>query len=62
MTALRDEEIPARVQALGRNAALLYKPFALAELEATASRLLARRSAEPESKHEPDAGARGVAS
>jgi DNA-binding response OmpR family regulator len=52
MTALRDESIPARVQALGKNAALLYKPFALAELEALALRLLAQRGAQPQ----PDAG------
>jgi CheY-like chemotaxis protein len=33
MTALRDAEIPERVQALGRNALLLRKPFGLVELE-----------------------------
>jgi len=56
MTALRDEGIPARVQALGKNAALLYKPFALTELEALALRLLAQRSAQPQ----PDGGAHRV--
>jgi DNA-binding response OmpR family regulator len=56
MTALRDESIPARVQALGKNAALLYKPFALAELEALALSLLAQRGAQPQ----PDAGAHRV--
>jgi CheY-like chemotaxis protein len=53
MTALRDDSIPARVQALGKNAALLYKPFALAELEALALRLLAQRGTQPQ----PDVGA-----
>jgi CheY-like chemotaxis protein len=43
MTALRDPQIPARVAALGHNAALLHKPFALADLEALASGLLAPR-------------------
>lgn len=62
MTALRDEGIPARVQALGKNAALLYKPFALAELEAAASRLLAQRGGEREPKTEPDVGAQKVTS
>jgi CheY-like chemotaxis protein len=61
MTALRDEGIAARVQALGKNAALLQKPFALAELEAAASKLLAQRGA-PESNSEPDVGARRVTS
>lgn len=62
MTALRDEGIPARVQALGKNAALLYKPFALADLEATALSLLAQRGGEPEAKSEHDAGAQKVSS
>jgi DNA-binding response OmpR family regulator len=53
MTALRDESIPARVQALGKNAALLYKPFALTELEALALSLLAQRGTQPQ----PDVGA-----
>jgi len=52
MTALRDASIPARVQALGKNAALLYKPFALAELEAVALKLVAQRAAQPQ----PDVG------
>ena len=56
MTALRDESIPARVQALGKNAALLYKPFALTELEALALSLLAQRGTQPQ----PDAGAHRV--
>ena len=36
MTALTDEQIPARVQALGANAVLLRKPFGLDELAAAA--------------------------
>jgi CheY-like chemotaxis protein len=40
MTALKDERIAAQVQALGRHAILLRKPFELSELEATATRLL----------------------
>jgi len=47
MTALRDPSIPARVAALGRNAALLPKPFNLADLEFLASRLLAQRGQQP---------------
>jgi two-component system response regulator QseB len=47
MTALRDPSIPARVAALGRNAALLPKPFNLADLESLASRLLAQRGQQP---------------
>ena len=43
MTALRDAWIPARVAALGTNSALLRKPFALADLESLAARLLAPR-------------------
>jgi DNA-binding response OmpR family regulator len=46
MTALRDDSIPARVKALGRNAALLHKPFALAEFESLVSKLLAERDRE----------------
>jgi len=42
MTALTDEQIPARVQALGANAVLLRKPFGLDELAAAAQRLIAR--------------------
>ena len=41
MTALRDPSIPARVNALGHNAALLIKPFELADLESVASTMLA---------------------
>ena len=45
MTALTDPRIPAQVQALGKHAVLLRKPFGLTELEAAASRLLsAKRS------------------
>ena len=47
MTALRDPGIPARVSALGHNAALLHKPFGLADLESLASRLLAHRGRQP---------------
>jgi len=43
MTAREDERIPAQVQALGPDAAFLRKPFGLAELSDTASRLLERR-------------------
>ena len=46
MTGLRDDTIPARVEALGRNAALLHKPFALAEFESLVSKLLAQRDRE----------------
>lgn len=42
MTALKDEQIPAQVHALGRNAALLRKPFDLDELEAMVSAFLVR--------------------
>lgn len=41
MTALTDEQIPARVQALGANAVLLRKPFGLDELASAAQRLIA---------------------
>jgi CheY-like chemotaxis protein len=41
MTALTDEQIPTRVQALGANAILLRKPFGLDELGAAAQRLVA---------------------
>ena len=47
MTALRDDWVPARVAALGQNAALLPKPFSLADLESLASRLLAQRDRLP---------------
>lgn len=42
MTALRDERIPAQVEALGRHVILLRKPFELAELEDAAAELLSR--------------------
>jgi CheY-like chemotaxis protein len=47
MTALDDDWVPARVAALGPNAALLPKPFNLADLESLASRLLAERDRQP---------------
>ena len=42
MTARQEEQIPAQVRALGRNAVLLRKPFGLDELEKIALKLLAR--------------------
>jgi len=45
MTALRDEGLPARVKALGKNATLLYKPFKLSELESAVSTLLSGKVA-----------------
>ena len=48
MTALTDEQIPARVQALGTNTALLRKPFSLDELAAAAQRLIASGPREAE--------------
>ena len=39
MTALSDEHIPGRVQALGANAILLQKPFDLDELSSAARKL-----------------------
>src|SRR5262249_39445690 len=44
ITALPDEKIPTQVEALGRNAVLLRKPFGITEFESAASRLLAQRS------------------
>jgi DNA-binding response OmpR family regulator len=41
MTALHDDRLAAQVQALGRGAILLRKPFELGELETVATRLLA---------------------
>ena len=41
ITALTDEQIPNRVQALGANAILLRKPFDLDELAAAARRMTA---------------------
>ena len=40
MTALRDRSLEREVRALGRNALLLRKPFALTELESAALRVL----------------------
>jgi CheY-like chemotaxis protein len=40
MTALKDEQIPAQVRALGPNAILLRKPFELDELEAAVATLV----------------------
>lgn len=40
MTALRGQQIPAQVRALGANAMLLRKPFALDELDAVVTSLL----------------------
>lgn len=40
MTALRGQQIPAQVRALGANALLLRKPFALDELDAAVTSLL----------------------
>jgi CheY-like chemotaxis protein len=62
MTALREEGIAARVKALGKNAALLHKPFALTELESLVTRLLAQRDDERASSGGSDVGARRVAS
>jgi two-component system cell cycle response regulator CpdR len=47
ITGLREEGIPARVKALGGNAALLEKPFTLNDLESVASTLLAQRTHQP---------------
>jgi DNA-binding response OmpR family regulator len=47
MTARQDEQIPAQVRALGRNAVLLRKPFGLDELEKIASKLIARLKPAP---------------
>jgi CheY-like chemotaxis protein len=46
MTALRDQRIPAMVQALGANAVLLRKPFSLSELESAAAKLLTPQNSE----------------
>jgi CheY-like chemotaxis protein len=40
MTALKDEQIPAQVRALGPHAILLRKPFELDELEAAVATLV----------------------
>jgi DNA-binding response OmpR family regulator len=47
MTASDDELIPARVQALGRDAVLLQKPFDFDTLTAAVRRLVAPASAGP---------------
>jgi CheY-like chemotaxis protein len=41
MTGVRDDRIPAQVEALGRQAAYLRKPFDMSQLESVAERLLA---------------------
>src|SRR5215510_9097635 len=61
MTALRDEGIAVRVKALGKNAALLHKPFALAELESLVTRSLARHDDERTASGGSDVGAHRVA-
>ncbi len=43
MTPHGDERVSAQVQALGRNAVLLRKPFELSELESVTTRLLSPR-------------------
>jgi DNA-binding NtrC family response regulator len=53
MTGLRDHWVPARVAALGPNAALLHKPFALADLESLVSRLLAQRERQHAEQRSP---------
>jgi CheY-like chemotaxis protein len=40
MTAMRDKSLEREVRALGRNAMLLRKPFALADLESAAAQVL----------------------
>jgi CheY-like chemotaxis protein len=40
MTALQDRTLDRQVRALGRNAVLLRKPFALAQLESAAAKVL----------------------
>jgi len=44
MTALQDKTLARQVRALGRNATLLRKPFALSDLESAATKLLPRDS------------------
>ncbi len=46
MTALKDDALVEKVRALGENAALLRKPFDLAELEDLVAKLLSRLRAE----------------
>lgn len=45
MTALKDERLVEQVQALGRNAVLLRKPFELDELESAVTRLVSHLQA-----------------
>ena len=52
ITALTDEQIPTRVQALGANAILLRKPFDLDELAAAARRMTTGGSAGAEQPRE----------
>jgi CheY-like chemotaxis protein len=61
MTAMRDETIAARVNALGGNVALLQKPFTLAELESAASTLLEQAGDKPKSRDNRGEGSREVA-
>lgn len=56
ITALTDEQIPSRVQALGANAILLRKPFDLDELAAAARRMTTGGVVDAEPQRE---GARG---
>jgi CheY-like chemotaxis protein len=44
MTALQDRTLDRQVRALGRNAVLLRKPFALAQLESAAAKVLSSHS------------------
>lgn len=48
MTALRDPHIPSHVHALGSNAVLLQKPFALSELADAAATLSPPAQPDPE--------------
>ena len=52
ITALTDEQIPTRVQALGANAILLRKPFDLDELAAAARRMTTGGVADAEQQRE----------
>jgi hypothetical protein len=44
MTGLNDKTLVRQVRALGRNAKLLRKPFALSELESAAAQVLPQGS------------------
>lgn len=61
MTALQDETIAARVNALGGNVALLLKPFTLTELQSAASALLEQASGKHQSRENSSDGSREVA-